>query len=133
MQGLPPEGYEPLPPTSLEDTYREEVENHLDTGSVATPFLENPKRDLVMVEEGSPLPINLFLLVPLDLLLVRLDSLGKIVVEDYLHLPSRSYNQLDMEPIQSNFNEEYTTLVRSDAMVDPHQTLIRSIWRTPSG
>ena len=49
MQGFPPEGYEPLPPNSLEDTYREEVENHLDLGSVATPLLANPERALVTV------------------------------------------------------------------------------------
>jgi hypothetical protein len=49
MQGLPLEGYEPLPPNAPEDTYREEVENHSDVGSVATPLLENPKRALVTV------------------------------------------------------------------------------------
>jgi hypothetical protein len=59
--------------------------------------------------------------------------LGNIVVEDYPHLPSRPYNQLDMEPIQPTFNEEYTTPIRSTEMVDPQQTLVCSIWRTPSG
>jgi hypothetical protein len=53
MQGLNPEGYEPLPPNSPEDTYREEVKNHSDVGSVATPLLENPERDLVTVQEDS--------------------------------------------------------------------------------
>jgi hypothetical protein len=62
-----------------------------------------------MVEEVSPLPINLALPIPLDPLLVRVDSSGNIVVEYYPHLPSRPYNQLDIEPIQPNFNEEYTT------------------------
>jgi hypothetical protein len=38
-----------------------------------------------------------------------------------------------MEPIQPNFKEEYTTPVHSDEMVDPHQTPVHSIWRTPSG
>jgi hypothetical protein len=58
MQGFPPEGYEPLPPNSPEDTYREEVENHSDVGSVATPLLANPERDLVTVQEGSTFPVN---------------------------------------------------------------------------
>jgi hypothetical protein len=69
MQGFPLEGYEPLPPNSPEDTYREEVENHSDAGSVATPLLANPERALVMVEEGT-LPVNPTLQVPLDPLLV---------------------------------------------------------------
>jgi hypothetical protein len=55
MQGFPPEGYKPLPPNSPEDIYHEEVENHSDAGSAATPLLENPKRALVTVEEGIPL------------------------------------------------------------------------------
>jgi hypothetical protein len=38
-----------------------------------------------------------------------------------------------MEPRQPNFNEEYTTPVRSTEMVDPQQTLVHPIWRTPSG
>jgi hypothetical protein len=49
MQGFPPKGYEPLPPNSPEDIYQEEVENHSEAGSVATPFLENTERDLVTV------------------------------------------------------------------------------------
>jgi hypothetical protein len=55
MQGMPPEeGYKPLPPNSPEDTYCEEVENHSDAGSVATPLLENSKRALVMIENPTP-------------------------------------------------------------------------------
>jgi hypothetical protein len=38
-----------------------------------------------------------------------------------------------MEPIQPMFNEEYTTPVRSIEMVDPQQTLVRSIWRNQLG
>jgi hypothetical protein len=49
MQGFPIEGYAPLPPNSPKDTYHEEVKNHLDAGSAATPLLANPERDLVMV------------------------------------------------------------------------------------
>ena len=49
MQGLPPEVYKPLPPNSPKDTYHEEVENYSDTGSVATPLIENPKGAIVVV------------------------------------------------------------------------------------
>jgi hypothetical protein len=55
MQGFPlEEGYEPLPPNSPEDIYREEVENRSDAGSVATPLLENPESALVTVEDPIP-------------------------------------------------------------------------------
>jgi hypothetical protein len=53
-KGFLQEGYKPLPPNSPEDTYREEVENHSDAGSVATPLLENPERALVTVEDPTP-------------------------------------------------------------------------------
>jgi len=49
MQGLPLKGYETIPPNSSKDTYREEVENYLDVGSVATPSIENPYGALVVV------------------------------------------------------------------------------------
>jgi hypothetical protein len=62
-----------------------------------------------------------------------MESSGNILVEDYPKLPSRPYNKLDMEPIQPNFNEDYTTLVCSTKMVDPQKNLVHSIWRTPSG
>jgi hypothetical protein len=58
IQGFPLEGYEPLPPNSPEDTYREEVKNYSDTGSPATPLLENTERDLVMVQEDSTFLVN---------------------------------------------------------------------------
>ena len=120
MQGLPPKGYEPLPPNSLEDTYREEVENHSDVGSDATYFLENTERYLVTVHEVFTLHADPSLEIPHYLVLVRVESSSNIVVEDHPSLPSRPYNQLDMEPIQLNFNKEYTMLVFSTEMVDPH-------------
>jgi hypothetical protein len=70
MQGFPTEGYKPLPPNSPEDTYREEVKKHSDVGSAANPLLENPKRDLVMVQVGSTLPSNMSFEIPHDPLLV---------------------------------------------------------------
>jgi hypothetical protein len=133
MQGFPLEGYEPLPLNSPKDTYCEEVENHSDVGSAANPLLENPKRDLVTIQEDSTFHVSPSLVVPLDPLLVRLDSPSNIVVEYYPRLPSRPYNQVDMEPIQPNFNEEYTNPFQSTEMVDPQQTLLLSIWRNPSG
>jgi hypothetical protein len=42
----------------------------IQTGSVATPLLANLERALVMVEEGSTLPVNPTFQVPLDPLLV---------------------------------------------------------------
>jgi hypothetical protein len=55
MQGFPPEGYKPLPPNSPEDTFHGEVveeENYSDTGSVATPLIEHPEGEIVIVQEG---------------------------------------------------------------------------------
>jgi hypothetical protein len=71
MQGFTLEGYEPLPPNSPKDTYHEEVENHSNVGSVATPLLANPKRDLVTVQEDSTFPLNPCLEIPLDPLLIN--------------------------------------------------------------
>jgi hypothetical protein len=105
MQGFPPEGYKPIPPNSLEDTYREEVENYSDAGSAATPLIENPERDLVAVQEGPTLPTKSTLTSPHDPLLIRVDSSSNILVEDHPRLPSMPYDQLDMEPRQPNFNE----------------------------
>jgi hypothetical protein len=71
MQGIPLEGYKPLPPNSPEYFYREEVENHSDAGSAATPLLENIERALVTVEEDSIIPINPVSQVPLEPLLLN--------------------------------------------------------------
>jgi hypothetical protein len=52
MQVFPPKGYKPLPPNSPEDTFRGEVveeENYSDTGSVATPLIEHPLGEIVIV------------------------------------------------------------------------------------
>ena len=54
MQGLPPEGYQPLPPNPLEDNYRGEVENQSDAGSVFAPLLDNSEGALVTVENPTP-------------------------------------------------------------------------------
>jgi hypothetical protein len=118
MQGIPPEGYEPLPPKSPKDTYREEVETHSDVGSDVTPLLTNPERALVTVEEGT-LPINLALQVPIELLLLRLDSFGNVIAEDYPRLSSRPYIKTNMESTQPYFNDEYMTHVHPANIVNP--------------
>jgi hypothetical protein len=131
MQGFPLEGYEPLPPNSPEDIYREEVENRSDAGSVATPLLENPESALVTVEDSIPhtIPVSE---APLEPLLVRLDSFGNIIEEEVQRLPLRPYTETQMEDTQHDY-DEYITPVQSAGMVNPQQTPVRSIWRTPSG
>jgi hypothetical protein len=110
MKGIPPECYEPLPPNSLDDTYCEEVETHSNDGSVATPLLINPERVLVMVEEGT-LPINPTFQVPIEPLLLCLDSPSNVIEEDYPWMSSRPYTETNMESTQSDFNDEYLMFV----------------------
>jgi hypothetical protein len=59
MQGIPPEGYQPLPPNPPEDNYRGEVENQFDTGSVISPPLDNLEGTLVTVENPTPHTISM--------------------------------------------------------------------------
>jgi hypothetical protein len=82
MQGLPLEGYEPLPPNSPEDIYREEVENLSDAGSAATPLLENPESALVTVQDSIPHTIPMSK-DPLKPLLVRMDSFGNVIEKEF--------------------------------------------------
>jgi hypothetical protein len=119
MQGFPLEGYEPLPPNSPEDIYREEVENRSDVGSVATPLLENPESTLVTVEDPIPhtIPVSE---APIEPLLVRLDSFGNVIEEEVPRLPLRPYTETQMEDTQHDY-DEYTTLVWSAGMVNPQQ------------
>jgi hypothetical protein len=53
MQGLTPEGYQPLPPNPLEDNYCREVENQFDAGSVISPLLDNSEGALVTVDHPT--------------------------------------------------------------------------------
>jgi hypothetical protein len=115
----------------LEDTYHEEVENYSYTGSVVTPLIEHPEGAIVVVQEGPTPSANSALTKPLDPLLLRVNSLGNIIVEDYPRLPSRPYEEREMESKQPNPNEEYTTPICSTEMVDPHQTLVCPIWINP--
>jgi len=70
MQWFPPKGYKPIPPNSPEETYYEDLENYSDAGNVATPLIENPKRDLVKIQEGPTLTANLDLTRPHDPLII---------------------------------------------------------------
>ena len=78
MQGLPMEGYQPLPPNPLEDNYRGEVENKSDAKSVVAPPLDSLEGALVMVE--NPTPHTTYVSVtPLEPLLLHLEFLGNII------------------------------------------------------
>jgi hypothetical protein len=78
MQGLPSEGYQPLPPNPPEDKYRREVEDQSDAGSVIAPLLDKSEGTLVMVEN----PTTSVLVTPLEPLLVHLESLGNVIDEE---------------------------------------------------
>jgi hypothetical protein len=90
MQGLPPEGYQPLPPNPPEDNYRGEVENQSDAGSVVTPPLDNQEGALVMVENPTPRTTSVSV-TPLEPLFLRLDSLGNVIDEEVPQLPERAF------------------------------------------
>jgi hypothetical protein len=71
--------------------------------------------------------------VPIEPLLLRLDSLGNVIEEECPRLSLRPYTETQMENTQHDYNDEYMTPVWSTDMVNPQQTHVRSIWRTPSG
>jgi hypothetical protein len=95
MQGLPPEGCQPLPPNPPEDNYSGEVENQSDTRSIVTPSLENQEGALVTVANPTPhtAPMTETSLEPL---LVHLDSLGNVIVEEVPQLPEREFTETYM-------------------------------------
>jgi hypothetical protein len=78
MQGLPPEGYQPLPPNPPEDNYRGELENQSDTWSVVSLPLDNSKGVLVTIENPTPRTKSTST-IPLEPLLLRLYSLGNVI------------------------------------------------------
>jgi hypothetical protein len=129
MQGIPPEGYQPLPPNPPEDNYRREVENRSDTGSVISPPLDNSEGTLVAVENTTT---SVFV-TPLEPLLVHLDSLGNVIDEEIPRLPERIFTETYMGSTKPIFGDEYKTLVRPSTAVETNLTPARSIWRTSSG
>jgi hypothetical protein len=135
MKGFPLEGYEPLPPNSPKDTFCGEVfeeENYSDTRSVVIPLIEHPEGTIVTVREGVVSFVNPPLTNPLDLLLVQVDSLGNSIPKDYPILLSRLSEEVNMESKQLNISEGYTTPAHT-RMVDPSQTHVHPIWKTPLG
>jgi hypothetical protein len=95
MQGMPPEGYQPLPPNPPEDNYRGEVENQSDVGSVVAPPLDNSEGALVTFEKPTPRTTYVSV-TPLEPLLLRLDSLGNIIDEEVPQLPERAFTETYM-------------------------------------
>jgi hypothetical protein len=132
MQGLPPEGYQPLPPNPLEDNYRREVENQSNAGSVIAPPLDNLEGTLVTME--NPIPHTTSVSVtPLEPLLLHLDSLGNVIDEEVPRLLERTFTQTYMGSTKPIFGDEYRTHVRPSITVDTNPTPARSVWRTSSG
>jgi hypothetical protein len=132
MQGLPLEGYQPLPPNPPEDNYRGEVENQSDAGSVVAPSLDNSEGALVTVENPTPRTTSV-LVTPLEPLLLHLDSLGNVIDEEVPQLPERDFTETYMGSTEPTFGDEYRTHVHPTTVVDTNPTPSRSVWRTSSG
>jgi hypothetical protein len=132
MQGIPLEGYQPLPPNSPEDNYCREVENQSDAGSVISPLLDNLEGALVTVE--NPIPHTTYVSVtPLKPLLLRLDSLGNVIDEEVPRLPERTFTETYMGSTEPIFGDEYRNHVCPSTVVDTNPTPTHSVWRTSSG
>jgi hypothetical protein len=71
--------------------------------------------------------------IPLEPLLLRLDSLGNVINEEIPRLPERPVTETYMGSTQPIFGEEYGTPVRPSTATSISPTTARSIWRTPSG
>jgi hypothetical protein len=132
MQGIPSEGYQPLPPNPPEDNYRGEVENQSDIGSVVTPLLENQEGALVMVENPTPHTTSVSV-TPLKPLFLRLDSLGNVIDEEVPRLSERDFIETYMGSTEPTFGDEYRTLVRPTTAVDTNPTPARYVWSTSLG
>jgi hypothetical protein len=132
MQGIPPEGYQPLPPNPLEDNYHGEVENQFDAGSVVAASLDNQEGALVTVE--NPTPSTTYVSVtPLQPLFLHLDSLGNVKDKEVPQLPERYFTKTYMGSTEATFGDEYRNLVRPTTEVDTNPTPTHSVWRTSSG
>jgi hypothetical protein len=78
------------------------------------------------------LPVNLLLSVIQDPLLLRINSSGDVVVEDYTRIPTGPYAEsgVDDPPFQS---ESFRTLVHTIENFNPSSVPVRYFWRTSSG
>jgi hypothetical protein len=120
MQGMPLEGYQPLPPNPLEDNYRREVENQSDAESAIAPPLDNLEDTLVTVENPTT-PVSV---TPLEPLLVRLDSLGNVIDEEVPRLPERIFTETYMGSTEPIFGDEYRTPVHPSTTVETNPHLL---------
>jgi hypothetical protein len=132
MQGLPLEGYQPLPPNPPEDNYRGEVENQYDVASVVTPLLDNSEGTLVIIENPTPCTTSVSI-TPLEPLFLSLDSLGNVIDEEVPQLPERAFTERYVGSTEPTFGDEYQTLVHLTTTVDTNPTPSHSIWRNSSG
>jgi hypothetical protein len=132
MQGIHPEGYQPLPPNPPKYNYHGEVENQYDVGSVVAPLLDNQEGALVTVENPTPRTTSMST-IPVEPLLLRLDSLGNTIDEDVPQLPVRAFNDTYMGSTEPTFGDEYRTLVHPTTTVDTNPTPTHYVSRTSSG
>ena len=123
MQGLPPKGYQPLPPNLPEDNYHREVENQSDAGSAIAPPLDNLEDALVTVEN----PTTPMSVTPLEPLLVRLDSLGNVIDEEVPRLPERIFTETYMGSTEPIFGDEYRTPSHPSTTVETSPTPAHSV------
>jgi hypothetical protein len=128
MQGMPLEGYQPLPPNPLEDNYRRVVENQSDARSIISPLLDKSEGTLVTVEN----PTTSMSVTPLKPLLVHLDSLENIIDEEVPLLSERIFIETYMGSTEPIFGDEYRTLVCPNTVVDTNPTPAHSVWRNSS-
>ena len=132
MQGLPPEGYQPLPPNPPEENYRGEVENQSDTRSVVTPPLDNEEGALVTIENPTPRTTSM-LVTPIEPLFLHLESLWNVIDEEVPRLLERTFTETYMGSTEPIFGDEYMTPVRPSTAVDTNPTPAHFVWRTSSG
>jgi hypothetical protein len=126
MQGLPLEGYQPLPPNPPKDNYHGEVENQSDAGNVVAPPLENLEGILVTAKNPT-LHTTSVSVTPLEPLLLHLDSLGNIIDEEVGQLPTRDFTDTYMGSTEPTFGDEYSTHVRPTTVVDINPTPAHSV------
>ena len=115
----------------MEDTSRGDIvdeENYSDTGSVATCLIECSEGIITSVQEGLVPPVNPPLTDPLGPTLVRVNSLGEIVTEDYPRLLSRPFEEENMESGQPDQSEGFTTPIQTSRISDPRRTLVFPLW-----
>jgi len=136
MQVLPLQYYQPIPPHSPEDTSHGDIVDegiYFDTRSATSPLIECSEGIITIVHEGFFPPANPPLTDPLGPLLVQVNSLGEIVTEDYPRLPSRNFEEENMESVKPDQSEGFTTPIQTSRISYPNRTLFLPLWKTPLG